>query len=59
MGVYSSAQFLGIFIGGYLGGWLYQHHRLESVFLVSAVLSLLWFVCAFGMKNPQIITTEV
>jgi hypothetical protein len=31
---------------------------LSSVFLVCALLSLLWFVCAFGMKNPQIIRTE-
>jgi predicted MFS family arabinose efflux permease len=44
MGIYSSAQFLGIFVGGALGGWLFGHLGLTSVYLFSIVLALVWFL---------------
>jgi MFS family permease len=57
LGVYSSAQFLGIFIGGYLGGWFYQHYGIRSVFLISTLLALLWLLVAITMKNPRYLAT--
>ncbi len=53
MGIYSCSQFLGIFVGGSLGGWLYGTFGLAHVYLFSALLTLLWFAIASGMKNPQ------
>lgn len=53
LGIYSSSQFLGIFVGGTLGGWLYGTLGLTHVYLFCVVLTGLWFVVAFGMKKPQ------
>lgn len=53
LGIYSSSQFLGIFVGGMLGGWLYGVLGLVHVYLFCVVLTGLWFVIAFGMKKPQ------
>src|SRR6185312_16730229 len=41
-GLYSSAQFIGIFAGGVLGGWAHQHGGVAAVFSVTAGLALLW-----------------
>ncbi len=53
MGAYSSSQFLGAFFGGMGGGFVYGQIGLSSVFLICSVLALLWFVIAFGMKQPR------
>lgn len=42
MGMYSSSQFLGIFTGGMLGGWVDHHYGPQVIFLVAALLALLW-----------------
>ncbi len=52
MGVYSSSQFLGIFVGGTLGGWCYGHHHVMSVFLLCAVIAGIWLFTASFMKRP-------
>jgi MFS family permease len=53
MGIYSSSQFLGIFAGGTLSGIIYQLAGAQGVFLVNAVIALLWFVIALYM-NPNL-----
>jgi predicted MFS family arabinose efflux permease len=53
LGIYSCSQFLGIFVGGMLGGWLYGALGLSHVYLFCVVLTGLWFAIAFGMKKPQ------
>lgn len=53
MGVYSTCQFLGAGTGGLVGGWCLQVSGLSSVLWVSAVLTLLWFVVALGMRQPR------
>ena len=50
MGVYSSCQFFGIFIGGALGGLILKKADFSGVFLFSAFLGLTWFLVAF-LKN--------
>ncbi|WDD98677.1 MFS transporter [Thalassomonas actiniarum] len=50
MGIYSSSQFLGAFAGGLIGGAVSTAYGEQSIFLVMAVLSLLWVVAAMGMK---------
>jgi MFS family permease len=52
IGVYSSVQFLGTFIGGALGGFIAQHLGGKAVFLCCAALSASWLVVAFGMRMP-------
>jgi MFS family permease len=52
MGVYSSSQFVGAFTGGLLGGWTHQHLGLTAVFVLGAVVSLVWLVAALGMRRP-------
>lgn len=49
MGVYSTSQFLGVFIGGQVGGALYQWVGAEAVFMGCAVLAVVWLVCLWGM----------
>lgn len=57
MGVYSSSQFLGIFIGGTLGGWLYGRHGVAGVFGFTALMALVWFLFAVTMKTPRFLTS--
>lgn len=48
LGIYSTAQFLGGFAGGSLGGIALQHWGLSGVFAVAAALPLIWLCFAFG-----------
>ena len=52
LGIYSCSQFLGIFLGGTLGGWLYGKFGLLHVYLFCVALALLWLPIAIGMKSP-------
>lgn len=58
MGVYSSSQFLGIFVGGVVGGFIQQHWHYEAVFLFAAVLALLWLLASLGLRNPGHVSTR-
>ncbi len=49
MGIYSSCQFLGAFIGGIVGGFIVSHYGEKIIFLAMAMASLLWFVLSVGM----------
>ena len=53
MGVYSTAQFLGVFVGGSLGGFIYGTAGIGTVFLSLAALISIWFFISLGMKNPK------
>ncbi|HEY8555203.1 MAG TPA: MFS transporter [Burkholderiales bacterium] len=44
LGIYSTFQFLGAFVGGDRGGWLYQHYGIGAVFGGSALIAGLWFL---------------
>jgi predicted MFS family arabinose efflux permease len=52
-GIYSSSQFLGIFAGGVLGGWLYQIAGSDAVFSLGAALALVWLLIAATMRHPR------
>ena len=52
LGVYSSSQFLGIFLGGVLGGWLQQAFGLPGLHAFAAGLAVLWWLAALGLHNP-------
>ncbi len=53
MGVYSTAQFLGAFVGGVGAGWIDGNHGITPVFVFCGVVALLWFLVAAFMKPPR------
>ena len=59
MGVYSSSQFFGAFCGGVTGGWLYGTVGIESVFVFSAFIALMWFLLAISMRSPRYLGTHM
>lgn len=50
IGVYNTTQTLGVFFGGWLGGWLATHHGAPGVFVLCAALAALWLAVAVGMR---------
>jgi len=59
MGVYSTSQFTGAFLGGVLGGWVHQHFGEGGVFLFGAGAALVWFLVAYAMSSPRQVRTQV
>ena len=59
MGVYSSSQFFGAFLGGSIGGLVYGSHGLDGVFMLGAGAALLWLIAAYGMVNPRAISSRL
>lgn len=59
IGVYSSVQFLGTFVGGVAGGWLAQHYGAYAVFAFCVILLLAWLGLAAGMRPPPSVRTHV
>jgi MFS family permease len=51
MGIYSSSQFLGAFAGGIIGGFVASIYGEQSIFLVMALMSLIWLALTFGMQK--------
>ena len=43
MGIFSTSQFLGTFIGGAIGGLIYDIYDLNSVFLFSIFVAIIWW----------------
>jgi len=59
MGVYSSAQFLGIFFGGTIGGLIVHDSGSRGVYLFCALLGLLWLFLAVTMKQPPYLSSQI
>jgi len=59
MGLFSSAQFLGAFSGGVVGGVLlaYQNYTIGFLFLAGLVLA--WLLIAATMKPPKLLSSKV
>jgi predicted MFS family arabinose efflux permease len=53
MGVYSSSQFMGAFLGGALGGWFHTRYGADGTFVFCLVMALLWLMVAWGMADPK------
>lgn len=52
MGIYSSSQFFGAFVGGLLGGFIAQYYGFAAIFAVLMVIGLVWFIIASNMQVP-------
>jgi len=59
MGVYSSSQFLGAFVGGSAGGLLYGEFGVSGVFVFSALLIVIWWILAVTMRPPRYLANLV
>jgi len=44
LGIYSCSQFLGIFIGGLLSGWIYGKLGLTAVYVLCMIFIMVWFI---------------
>jgi MFS family permease len=53
MGIYSSSQFLGAFLGGVVGGTVMQHFGYQALFAVLALIGLIWLAIASRLIIPQ------
>lgn len=50
MGIYSSCQFLGIFIGGSVAGLLFTSWGYMGIFIFNILITLLWIWIAWSMQ---------
>jgi MFS family permease len=59
MGVYSSVQFLGAFVGASTGGFLMQHFGGNAVLVFAIILLMFWLLVASGMRSPAAVRTRL
>ena len=52
IGVYSSVQFLGAFVGAAAGGFLYGRWGVIGVAVPGVVVLAIWLILALGMREP-------
>ncbi|MCL2897609.1 MFS transporter [Brenneria tiliae] len=57
LGVYSTTQFLGVAIGGSLGGALFEHYGAAVVFAAGAGIAALWLLVGFTMREPPYLSS--
>ena len=53
MGAYSSSQFMGLFLGGVIGGWFNGQFGVTAVFLFCAAAAFSWFLVSLTMNPPR------
>jgi MFS family permease len=59
MGIYSTSQFLGIFLGGVAGGWLHGRFGLETVYLLNIAVAVPWLLFALTMPQLRRLSTRL
>ncbi|KMV73827.1 membrane protein, partial [bacteria symbiont BFo2 of Frankliniella occidentalis] len=57
MGIYSTSQFLGVAIGGSVGGWVFQHVDAQAVFLLGAGIAIVWLLISLTMQEPPYVSS--
>jgi MFS family permease len=58
IGVYNTAQTLGLFFGGLSGGWIAERYGAAAVFGACTLLALAWLAAASGMRPVNRIGAE-
>ena len=53
MGIYSSSQFFGAFLGGVVGGWAYGEFGASGVFIFCGGMVGIWWLLAVSMRAPS------
>ena len=59
MGIYSSSQFFGAFLGGMIGGWLFEQYSFIGVFVFCSLISAGWFLLAVTMQSPRYLSSHM
>lgn len=59
MGVYSTSQFIGAFLGGVAGGSVYQFFGAAAVFFFAALCALAWVLVARTMAAPERLANQM
>lgn len=59
MGVYTTSQFVGAFIGGVAGGWVHEIYGNAAVFILCSALIGIWLLAALSMREPRYLATEM
>ncbi|GAA0344826.1 MFS transporter [Morganella psychrotolerans] len=57
MGIYSTSQFLGVALGGSLGGLLYNINGAFAVFGGGLVLTLIWLAVSITLRQPPYVSS--
>ncbi len=57
MGLYSTSQFMGSFIGGATAGYLASKFGSSAVFILGTVVVFVWGITHLGQKNPPAISS--
>lgn len=58
LGVFSTAQFLGAFVGGFGGGFLLARFGVTGVLLAGTAVALVWLVAIFPLQAPPRLLTR-
>ncbi len=53
MGIYATSQFLGAFVGGVFGGWIYATQGLNSVFLFTTLMIIIWAIIMLKFQQQN------
>ncbi|MDR0218867.1 MAG: MFS transporter [Enterobacteriaceae bacterium] len=57
MGIYSTSQFCGVALGGFIGGMLYEFRGASLVFMCGMALTLIWFVISLTLRQPPYVSS--
>lgn len=52
LGVANTFSYVGIFLGGAIGGYLYQHYHETGVAVFVSIISVVWIYWIASMRNP-------
>lgn len=58
IGVFTSLQFFGAFIGAAAGGFLYSRWGASGVVIFDSALLVIWFIAALGTRVPHPVSTR-
>lgn len=53
LGIFTSAGYVGTFLGGLIGGAFYQSASMETLVVVIAIVCILWAILIVTMPNPS------
>lgn len=59
IGIYSSTQFLGAFVGAAVGGYLFGNYGSYALYSFCGLLLIVWLVLAVTMKAPAAVRSKM
>ena len=59
IGIYSSTQFLGAFVGAAVGGYLFGNYGSSALYSFCGLLLIVWLILAVTMKAPAAVRSKM